>query len=139
MLSNNAIDIIPNEASQIKHSLGDDAESLLAELKGEGLDTGEDTAPTHAPPPDMAYRDGDITTHTIPHKQNTPESIAESQALDIIEDLDSTITCYRGESNIDDTVIDIKVIREGEGVSENEEIGEEVDIEKVPPISFRMK
>ena len=147
MLSNNAIDIIPNEANQVKDSLVDEAESLLAEIKGDAMSDGADATPTHHPPAHMAYGSADGTTHTIPHTQNTLESVPcstytqgrESQAFDIIEDLDPTITSYSAESNIEATVIDIKVIREGEGVSENEEIGVEMDIEKVPPIGFRMK
>jgi hypothetical protein len=147
MLSSNAIDIIPNGGNQVKEYLVDDGESLLAEIKGQGMsDSGVD-APTHHPPAHMAYGLGDGTTHTIPHTQNSAESVPcstytqgqDSQVLDIIEEPNPTITSYSAESNIEDTVIDIKVIRQGEGVVESEVIGVEMDIEKVPPNGFRTK
>lgn len=137
MLSN-TIDITPNDLTSRPDSSAD-ADSLLAELKGDGRDDDQDTTPTHSPPPDIAHAPTNTYTHTIPHKQSIEKYTSGLQPIDIIEDSDPTITCYSAESNKEDTVIDIKVIREGEGVSENEEIGVEMDIEKVPPIGFRMK
>lgn len=147
MLSNNAIDLVPHEANQVKHSLGDDADSLLEELKGEASDKREDGTPTHTPPPDIAHSVASETTHTIPHTQSTLESVpcststqgAEPQVLDNIEDSSRTITSYSLESNIEDGVIDEKVMKEGVGAVENVEIGVDVEFEKVPHSGFRMK
>ena len=147
MLSSNIIDLIPTEANQVKEYLGDDADSLLLEIKGLASSDSEATAPTHTPPPDMAYRDADGTTHTIPHTQSTLESVpcststqgAEPQVVDNIEEYIPTLTSYRGKSNIEGGVIDEKVMKEGVGAVENVEIGVDVEIEKVPPNGFGVK
>lgn len=146
MLSN-TIDITPIDANLVKHSLVDDADSLLEELKGEGSDKGGDGTPTHTPPPNTAHSVASETTHTIPHTQSTLESVPcststqgpEPQVLDNIEDSSRTITSYSLKSNIEDGVIDEKVIKEGVGVVENVEIGVDVEFEKVPPNGFGMK
>ena len=142
MLSN-TIDITPNGNSNGNQNLGDDADSLLAEIKGEGSDNRGDGTPTTTPPPDIAPSDGHVTTHTIPHKKSITESVPCStstmQVVDNIEDSDPTITSYSLESNIEEGVIDEKVISEGVGVVENVEIGVDVELEKVPPSGFRMK
>lgn len=137
MLSN-TIDITPNDTGSRDDSSAD-ADSLLAEIKGDAHAEDQDATPTHTPPPDMAHDATDIYTHTIPHNKSHTESIAEPQVLDNIEDSSRTITSYSLESNIEDGVIDKKVIKEGVGAVENVEIGVDVEFEKVPPNGFGMK
>ncbi len=142
MLSN-TIDITPNSKEPIKDSLDQAADDLLLEIKGLAPFDGGDGTPTTTPPPDIAPMAQDLTTHTIPHTQSTLESVPCStstmQVVDNIEDSDPTITSYSLESNIEEGVIDEKVIKEGVGVVENVEIGVDVELEKVPPSGFRMK
>lgn len=137
MLSN-TIDITPNDTGSRDDSSAD-ADSLLAEIKGDAHAEDQDATPTHSPPPDMAHDATDIYTHTIPHNKSHAESIAEPQVLDNIEDSSRTITSYSLKSNIEDGVIDEKVIKEGVGAVENVEIGVDVEFEKVPPNGFGMK
>lgn len=147
MLSTNAIDLVPHEASQVKESLDQAADDLLLEIKGLASSDRGDGTPTHTPPPDIAPCHADETTHTIPHTQSTLESVpcstytqdAEPQVLDNIEEYIPTITSYRGKSNIEGGVIDDLVIKEGVGAVENVEIGVDVEFEKVPPNGFGVK
>jgi hypothetical protein len=137
MLSN-TIDITPNDLSSRSDSSAD-GDSLLAEIKGYAHEEDQGAAPTHAPPPDMAHAAADSNIHTIPHKQSTPKYISSQQPIDNIEEYIPTLTSYSAKSNIEGGVIDEKVIKEGVGVVENVEIGVDVEIEKVPPLSFRAK
>jgi len=142
MLSN-TIDITPNDTQSTKDSLDQAADDLMLEIKGLASSDGEIETPTTTPPPNMAYGAHDLTTHTIPHTQSTLESVPCStspmQVVDIVDDFSPTITSYSLKSNIEGGVIDEKVMKEGVGVVENVEIGVDLEIEKVPPLSFRVK